>query len=256
MVDKNKTVDFLSKPTKERAFAEPLFQYLAHKHILRILFFMTKLDEIALSVELVLISLIESVALTFLAEHSIPALQEPDAWKYIPYVLGGLAIILVFWAQSILHAISFIRWPIRVGHMFLYFITAFVQILAYSALENLTMWFAWWCVFTALGFAMYIADLGIIREMHGRSMKTVWGSFMVGVEKRHLYEMRVLIPAAFVFNIAALCVVTAAPQLFTSPISYAIPGILQLLVSVGAIYDCVRNFQLRSDMIAETVEHH
>ena len=133
---------------------------------------MTKLDDIALSVELVLISLIESVALTFLAEHAIPALQSPDWSKYVPYIVSGLAIILVFWAQSILHAVSFIRWPIRVGHMFLYFIAAFLQILAYSALENLELWFFWWSLFTAVGLVMYMVDLSIIRDARASATKT------------------------------------------------------------------------------------
>ena len=215
---------------------------------------MTKLDDLALSIELVLISLIESVALTFLAEHSIPALESPDAIKFVPYIIGGLAIILVFWAQSILHAISFIRWPIRVSHMFLYFVAAFLQILAYSTLGNLQMWFLWWTIFTGVGLIMYMVDLWIIKETRAQTTDATWQEFLAEVERRHIYEMRFLVPAALVFNLAALITVSVAPQLFESPLAYAIPGILQVLVTAGAIYDCVKNFRSRSAMIKEVFE--
>ena len=75
---------------------------------------MTKLDEIAINIELVLISLIEGFALANLAERAVPLLDGKDALLYLPYILSGLLIILVFWSQSILHAVSFIRWPLNV----------------------------------------------------------------------------------------------------------------------------------------------
>jgi len=213
---------------------------------------MMKLDEIALSVELVLVSLIESVALTFLAEHAIPALQSDEWYKYLPYILSGLAIILVFWAQSILHAVSFIRWPIHVGHMFLYFIAAFVQILTYGSIEHIQTWFLWSSLFSAIAIAMYMADLQILRETRPAfAAMPHGGAFIEEVERRHLYEMKVLVPLAFIFNIFMLCLTFVAPALFASPLMYAIPGTLQLLVSIGAIYDCVKNFRARSTMILQ-----
>ena len=104
---------------------------------------MTKLDEIAVNIELVLISLIEGVALITLAEQTVRVLGESDWYRYISYVLGGLAILLVFWAQSILHAVSFIRWPVRVEHMFLYFCAVLVQIIAYTSITDIAAWFFW-----------------------------------------------------------------------------------------------------------------
>src|ERR1043166_3158028 len=110
---------------------------------------LSKLDEIAINIELVLISLIEGVALVTLAEHVVLGLQEPDWFRYVPYMLGGFAILLVFWAQSISHAISFIRWPIRVEHMFLYFLSALIQIIAYTNLLHIGAWFLWWSFFSS-----------------------------------------------------------------------------------------------------------
>src|SRR5690349_17335704 len=104
---------------------------------------MRKLDEIALNIELVLISIIEGVALTSLAEHSNEIFANGEL-VYIPYVLAGLVLLLAFWSQAILHAVSFIRWPLRMEHMLLYFLAAFLQVLAYGNIMHTVNWFFWW----------------------------------------------------------------------------------------------------------------
>ena len=209
---------------------------------------MTKLDEIAINIELVLISLIEGFALTNLAERAVPILDGPDAFLYLPYILSGLLIILVFWSQSILHAVSFIRWPLNMWHMFLYFVAAFVQVVAYSNLENLTMWFFWWVIFTVIGLCMYLLDYRIIRSVRSRFD----AAYIESVERRHTYEIRVLVPAALIFNMAAFAIVFFVPSLFTTPLAFALPGILQAVVTLVALFDCVKNFNQRSAMIAGT----
>lgn len=207
---------------------------------------MTKLDEIAINIELVLISLIEGVALVTLAEHSVDLLQGPEAFWYLPYILSGLLIILVFWAQSIMHALSFIRWPLNMWHMFLYFFAAFLQIVAYGAIEDKLMWFFWWTIFTLVGLGMYVLDLKVLQQMRSR----LGNDYINKIEERHRYEMRVLIPAALVFNLAMLLLTAVFPAWFESGFLFALPAILQLLVSCVALYDCVNNFNARSVLIA------
>ena len=212
---------------------------------------MTKLDEIAINTELVLVSLIEGVALVTLAENAVEVLHTADWLRFLPYVFGGLAILLVFWAQSILHAVSFIRWPIRVEHIFLYFAAAFLQVLAYSSLTNMTMWFFWWSVFSLLVVGMYALDLRIIRDSRATFAEEDKKDFLASVETRHLYEMKYLVPFALAFNIVACVLSYFEPQLFISPLAYALPGLLQLLISLGALYDCTKNFRKRSLLIAK-----
>ena len=203
---------------------------------------MTKLDEIALNIELVLISIIEGLALVSLAGYATPILHSADWARSLPYILAGLVILLVFWSQAILHAISFIRWPLRMEHMFLYFVAVFLQVIAYSAMTDILAWFFWWSLFSILAFIIYVVDLRIIRHMP-RS------EFMADVERRHIFEMRYLVPIALAFNLVALSLVYFMPQLLGNHIVYFSLGGLQLLISIGALYDCVRNFHERSDKL-------
>ncbi len=206
---------------------------------------MTKLDEIALNIELVLISIIEAVALTFLAENTLDILHTPGMWPHLPYILAGLIILLVFWSQAILHAVSFIRWPLRMEHMLTYFVAAFIQVIAYGMMQNLVLWFLTWCVFSAFVFVIYVVDLRIIRSMRMHFPADYIGE----IESRHVMEMKYLVPIAFVFNVTSFAAVYSSPHLFDAPWAYASLGILQSLISLGALYDCVRNFRARAAML-------
>lgn len=213
---------------------------------------MTKLDEIAVNVELVLISLIEGVALVALAEHIVAALQEPDWYRYLPYMFGGLAILLVFWAQSILHAISFIRWPIRIEHMFMYFASGLLQIIAYTSLLHIGTWFLWWSLFSLLAMTMYFLDLWILRSSYESFSKLKGGTaFLAEVERRHIFEMKFFVPAALTFNVIGVVAVLLFPDFFQNIFVYMAPGVIQLGFTCYALYDVVRNFRARSTMIAE-----
>ena len=211
---------------------------------------MTKLDEIAVNIELVLISLIEGVALVMLAEATVEAFQEPDWYRYILYELAGLAVLLVFWAQSILHAMSFIRWPVRVEHMLLYFVCAFLQIVAYASILHIGEWFFWWSLFSVAAMGMYFLDLWVLRDSYKSFAKLKDGeSFLKQVEARHIFEMMYLVPLALAFNVLAALSVYLFPAYYINAWIYAIPGALQLLFSLLVLYDCTRNFRTRSVMI-------
>jgi|GEM_PF-1729614 len=213
---------------------------------------MTKLDEIAVNVELVLISLIEGVALVTLAEQIVVALQEPDWYRYLPYMIGGLAILLVFWAQSILHAISFIRWPIRIEHMFMYFAGALFQIIAYTSLLHIGTWFMWWSFFSLIAMGMYFLDLWILRDSYESFAKLKGGTaFLAEIERRHVFEMKFLVPSALAFNAIGVVAVLLFPDFFQNIFIYMAPGVLQLAFTCYALYDLTRNFRARSRMIAE-----
>jgi hypothetical protein len=213
---------------------------------------MTKLDEIAVNVELVLISLIEGVALVTLAEEIVRAFQEPDWYRFIPYMFAGLSILLVFWAQSLMHAVSFIRWPIRIEHMFTYFAAALLQIIAYANLLHIGTWFFWWTLFSLMAIGMYFIDLWIMQDSRASFAKLKGGlEFLDQVEERHMFEMTYLVPGALAFNVACVIAVLLFPVLFVNVFIYMLPGILQLAFSLYALYDCTVNFRKRSKMIAE-----
>lgn len=212
---------------------------------------MRKLDEIALNIELVLISIIEGVALATLGGAAAIVIRAPFDLVAFVFILDGLLMLLVFWSQAILHTVSFIRWPLRMEHMLLYFLAAFVQVIAYNNLTDPLMWFFWWTVFSFIVLTTYLVDLKLIREAFASFSLAPGGTeHMSEVLRRHSYELKFLVPLSVAFNIAAL----GALYIFHNPLLPLILGVLQFVISFGALVDCVRNFKTRSTMMPRLFE--
>jgi hypothetical protein len=73
------------------------------------------------------------------------------------------------------------------------------------------------------------------------------------VMRRHLFELRVLVPLSVVFNLVAF----GLAYLFelNDTVIFAL-ACIQFLISFGALFDCVRNFGDRSDMLPALFSDH
>jgi len=69
------------------------------------------------------------------------------------------------------------------------------------------------------------------------------------VKRRHVMEMKYLVPSALAFNAAAFLLAYFDRPLFADHFSYAALGTLQLLISLAALVDCVRNFKRRGTLL-------
>ncbi len=215
---------------------------------------MTRLDEVALSIEITLISLVEGFALQFLAGSATPIVHDHTQAVFILYVIAAVLFTLIFWSQAVAHAVSFIRWPIRIGHMFLYFVAAFVQVISFGNITDPVRWFFWCGIFTIIIALLYWLDLDLIHKSRRKFENMPKGpAFLAQVERRHRYELHTLVPAALIFNIGIFFLLFLYPSYFGMG-WYAIFGILQMVVSIGALVDCVRNFRLRAKMVGQLWE--
>src|SRR5438552_9675690 len=73
------------------------------------------LDQVVLDVEFVLISVVQGVALTTLAVMAAPMLHAPSVVT-LAFLGTGFLFVLSFWAVAIIHALSFVIWPMDLGH--------------------------------------------------------------------------------------------------------------------------------------------
>src|SRR5689334_11403789 len=105
-----------------------------------------KLDGLVLDIEFLLISVVQGVALTALALSAVPIISTGD-WQYFPYVFSGFLFILIFWSQAIIHAMSFIDWPLQITHSFLYFLASFTEVILFNQLTNPLKWFLFTIIF-------------------------------------------------------------------------------------------------------------
>jgi len=123
----------------------------------------TRLDQVALDIEFLLISVVQGVALATLAGASVKPLSMME-WQYLPYVATAFLLVLIFWSGAIIHALSFIDWPLDLPHSFLYFLASFIEVLAFTQLENPIMWFVFILLFQIVAGLLYLYDLRLIRK--------------------------------------------------------------------------------------------
>jgi len=126
----------------------------------------TQLDGLVVNIELTLISIIQGVAFSFLAEHSrdvIIGLQ----LVFWPYAVTGLMIILLFWSRSLIHTLTVIRWPLELGHNFLYIACTLIETVAFTQLTNPLHWYALNRLFGIMTWALFALDLRMVRRRAG-----------------------------------------------------------------------------------------
>jgi hypothetical protein len=172
-----------------------------------------ELDEVIVNVELTLASIVQGLALSFLAENASGVLSKGPATAW-PYIGVAFLTILLFWSRALIHTLTLIRWPLEFVHNFFYFACALVEVLAFQHLSNPFMWFALNAVFAALVWALFVHDLRIIRLRAEDS---------VGPNSSRLYRIvladqwlniRFIMPCLFVFTLGSACAIRMLPDFF------------------------------------------
>src|SRR5215471_7778871 len=164
-------------------------------------------------IELTLVSIIQGVALTVLIETSREAIATFD-WIMWPYVLSGLIIILVFWSRVVLHILTVIRWPLEFGHNFLYIACALVEAFSFAQLGNPARWFAFVAAFIAVGWFLFAYDLRLIRLRMRDGTGDVSNRLYAIVKRDQRLNLRLLLPAFFLVNVACAAAIHLRPESF------------------------------------------
>ena len=201
------------------------------------------------NIELTLVSIIQGVALSFLAENAGAILREKQ-WSALPYVLAGLLLIFLFWSRSIIHTLTLIRWPLEFGHNFFYVACTLAQVIAFARLAEPFWWFAFNAVFSALVWGLFVYDVHMIhlREADSRSDD---GTLLY---KRVLRDQRLniglLVPVICIFNVACAIAIHLHPAFFLMRGGHLGLVALQLLGSIAYLGYVIRGFVKTTPLIA------
>ena len=207
-----------------------------------------ELNHLILDVELVLISVVQGVALTTLAIEAAPILREHHAVGYA-FVGSGLLFVLSFWAAALIHAVSFVAWPMDLVHYFFYFGLALLECLTFGQMERPRDWFGYSVACYVVSWALYLYDYALMRSRSAM--------FEASESRRHLFahilaqqrlEMLALIPAGLLFNGVAYGVVCAHPG--TAPVL----AWTQLVFTLLFLASLVRNFSRRQRLITDSAD--
>jgi hypothetical protein len=201
-----------------------------------------QLDQLVLDVELVLISVVQGVALSTLAIEAGPRMGAPDALSLV-FLATGLLFVLSFWSVAIIHAISFVVWPMDLGHYFFYFALALLECLTFAQMGRPVAWFAWSLACFTVTCGLYAYDYALI--LKHRAAFDDSRALYEHIRGHQKFEMLVLMPAGLSFNLAAWLVVRADP-------ARALPFAgLQLVFTLIFVLNFARTFAGRRRLITE-----
>ena len=201
------------------------------------------LHHIVLDVELVLISVVQGVALTTLAAEASPVLRSHELIAYA-FVGTGLLFVLSFWSVALVHAISFLTWPMDLVHYYFYFGVALLECLTFTRIAHPHDWFGFSIACFALSAALYAYDYRLIlrrRADYGGSEP--YRALFEHIRRGQRFEMLVLMPAGLLFSVVAWMIVGARPSAAT-PLA-----VVQLLLAGGFLVNFLLNFGRRQRLI-------
>jgi hypothetical protein len=121
------------------------------------------LGAIVIAIEFTLISVMVGVILFPLMDYAMPLLRDLRI-EYWLYIVSGLLLILYMWTEVISHALSFIGWPINIGHNLLYIVFAMILAIQMHFLADPRGWFAMNLASASMGSVLFYYDLRVIRD--------------------------------------------------------------------------------------------
>lgn len=208
-----------------------------------------RLDQFTLDIEFLLISVIQGLALSVLAASSIAPISNLDL-QYWLYIISAFLILFIFWSEAIIHALSFIDWPLDLTHTFLYFLASFVQVLSYSKVVDPLHWFSFMAVFFGIAMVLYRADYGLIKNRQQDFEASEEGRALYKhIVQQHLFEMKILVPLGFVFNVAAAIMIWKMPALMIGQGYHIGLAGVQVLFLVLVLSNAIGSFKKRSALI-------
>jgi hypothetical protein len=211
----------------------------------------TRLDESVVNIELTLISIIQGVALSFLAETSRDILVDLRI-AFWPYAVTGLLTILLFWSRSLIHTLTVIRWPLELGHNFLYIASTLVETITLTQLSHPLRWYLLNALFALMVWVVFALDLRMIRGRIRDSAGPIGSRLYAVVEREQSLNTTLFMPATVAFNFLAAIAVSFWPALLIEQGGHVVIALAQLAAAFAYLIYVTRFFSRIIPLIAGT----
>lgn len=212
-----------------------------------------RLDGFVVNAEFLLISVIQGGALTTLGLAAAPIISNFNL-MYLPYVASALVFILIFWAQAIVHTLSFIEWPMDITHNLLYFLIGLVEIMAFVELQDPLRWFGFIFLFFLVAAVLYWYDLTLIQKQKGNFEESEERkSLYKDILNRQLLELRVFVPLALIYNALCFGLIYQYPNIFITHNYQVVLILVQLAFGLIVMAEALHGFKKRIRLVSKTI---
>ncbi len=198
------------------------------------------LSALVIAIEFTLISVIVGVILFPLMDNATELLRDLHV-EYWLYILGGLMFILLLWTQVISHSLSFVGWPIDIGHNLLYIVFALVLGIQMHFLSDPRGWFALSFASTLVAGLVVYYDAKVIHERMAGAAGASLDLFSAALERQRRLLRGMSI--AFADAVLNLALVVFLPQFFVEQPGHLILIALQTLFVFLLTYSTILVFK-------------
>lgn len=198
-----------------------------------------QLDGMVVNIELTLVSIIQGVALSFLAESARTPLGDFrfDQW---PYVANALLVILLFWSRSMTHTLTLIRWPLEFRHNFLYITCTLIEATLFTDLTDPLRWYAFSAAFAVAVWLLFLVDLRLIRQRQAEAVGPAEEElYDIVLRDQHL-NIRFLVPGMALYSLAGVCCLSLWPETFIRGGAHDVFAVIHTVTLVGYLIYVVR----------------
>ncbi|MBI5513043.1 MAG: hypothetical protein HY909_04700 [Deltaproteobacteria bacterium] len=209
------------------------------------------LDAMVANVEMTLISIVQGVALSYLADASRPVLFELRVAS-LPYVLVGLLVIFMAWSRTVLHALTVVRWPLELGHNFLYLSAALLEVLLFSRVADHRGWYPLGAAYMSLVWLTFLYDFRLLRARFVGAVGPAGERLRRALEADQRLHVRRLLPAAVASWVAGALAVRRWPTIFLDDGWHVALALAQLAGFAAYLAFTVRFFGELSELVAAT----
>jgi hypothetical protein len=210
-----------------------------------------ELDEVIVNIELTLASIVQGLALSFLAEKANAVLSNGPATAW-PYIAAAFLTILLFWSRALIHTLTLIRWPLEFVHNFFYFACALVEVLAFQHLSDPFMWFVLNAVFAALVWGLFVHDLRLIRRRAEDSTGPSSSRLYRVVLADQWLNIKFVMPCLFLFAAGSALGIKIAPDFFLARHGHLLLIVVQGVTLLVYLATLIRAFASITPLISAT----
>jgi hypothetical protein len=198
------------------------------------------LGVLVVAIEFTLISVMVGMVLVPLTEVAT-ALLHDLRFEYWLYLACGLALALFLWASVIGHSLTFIGWPIDLGHNLLYIVLAVVLAVQMHYAADPLGWFATSAAASAVATLTVLYDERLIRQRLRGATGAAAGLLAVVLARQR--EQARSAPWYFVVALVPVGLLLASPEVFLRQRGHLVLIALQLLAVLWALAGAVRTFR-------------
>jgi hypothetical protein len=144
-----------------------------------------------------------------------------------------------------------IRWPLELGHNFMYFACTLVESITFTQLTNALNWYALSTLFGIMVWVLFALDLRMIRRRISDSAGPIGSRLYAIVEREQLLNIRFFMPSTVAFNLLAVIAIRLWPVFLIEEGGHVIIAILQLAAALGYLIYVMRFFTRIAPMIVK-----